>query len=428
MSEVKSPSGSLPRKLVVATLVLAAIGGIWWKTHHSADAQEGPGQKRGGMASAIGVAVVKRQDAPLQLGALGTVTSAYTVTVRSRVDGQLDKLHFTEGQLVKQGQLLAELDPRPYQAALTQVEGQLLRDQALLKNAELDLQRYKQLLAQNSIAKQQVDTQEALVQQYAGTVKLDQGAVDNARLQLSYSRVVAPITGTVGLRQVDPGNIVHASDTNGIVVITQTQPVNVVFAIPETSLSQVLQARQDSGSAALAVEAWDREDLKKIADGKVLAIDNQLNVSTGTVNIKASFDNSQNRLFPNQFVNAHLQLGVRKNAVVVPTVAIQLGKQGNYVYTVNADETVSLSKVKPGPVSGDSTVIEEGLEAGQKVAIDGLDKLRDGAKVKVIDRSAKAADGGNGGKGAKGGNGERAGHKADAATGPAAGSAASAAK
>lgn len=390
MSEIKSQSGSVTRNLLLTVLVLGAAGGIWWKMHHQPESAEAAAQRKGGMPVAIGVATVKRQDAPLQLGALGTITSAYTVTVRSRVDGQLDKIYFNEGQLVKQGQLLAELDPRPYQAALTQAEGQLLRDQALLKNAQIDLQRYQQLLAQNSIAKQQVDTQEALVMQYQGTVKNDQGIVDNAKLQLSYSRITAPISGRVGLRLVDPGNIVHASDANGIVVITQTQPINVVFSVPETALSQVLQASQQM-KQTLQVEGWDRDNRNKIADGTLLAMDNQLNVTTGTVSLKARFANEHETLFPNQFINVHLQLGTRKNAVIVPTVAIQLGKQGNYVYTVNADETVSLSKLKLGPVSGDNTIVEEGLEAGQRVAIDGLDKLRDGGKVKVIDRQAKAA-------------------------------------
>ncbi|WP_255701224.1 efflux RND transporter periplasmic adaptor subunit [Chromobacterium sp. Beijing] len=218
--------------LVVA---LALGGGWWWWQHAAADAA---GQRRAAPPAAVGVAAAQRQNVPLQISALGTVNSTYTVTVRSRVDGQLDKLHFEEGQPVKQGQLLAELDPRPFQAALAQAEGQLLRDQALLQNAQLDLNRYRQLLEQNSIAKQQVDTQAALVRQYQGTVKLDQGAVDNARLQLSYSRVTAPVSGRAGLRQVDPGNIVHASDANGLVVITQTQPINVLFSVPEVSLGR----------------------------------------------------------------------------------------------------------------------------------------------------------------------------------------------
>jgi multidrug efflux system membrane fusion protein len=272
---------------------------------------------------------------------------------------------------------------------LTQAEGQLLRDEALLQNARLDLDRYQKLLSQKSIAKQLVDTQDSLVRQYQGTVKLDKGAVDNARLQFTYSRITAPVTGRVGLRLVDLGNIVHASDANGIVVITQVQPINVVFAIPEVSLSQVLQA--NTANKQLKVEAWDRDNRNKIADGTLLAIDNQLNTSTGTINIKAQFANGNQQLFPNQFVNVHLLLGAQQDAITVPTVAVQLGKVGSYVYTVNEDQTVSLSKVKIGASSGDKSIIEEGLTPGQKVVIDGLDKLRDGAKVKVIDRAAQAS-------------------------------------
>lgn len=366
-------------------VVLLALGaGWWWRQHAAADAAA---QKRGAPPTAVGVAAARLQNVPLQVSALGTVNSTYTVTVRSRVDGQLDKLHFEEGQQVKQGQLLAELDPRPFQAALTQAEGQLLRDQALLQNAQLDLARYQQLLQQNSIAKQQVDTQQALVRQYQGTVKLDQGAVDNAKLQLSYSRVSAPVSGRVGLRQVDPGNIVHASDTNGVVVITQTQPINVLFSVPEVSLGAVLQASR--ANPGLTVEAWDRDNRNKLADGKLLAIDNQLNTSTGTVNLKARFANAGEALFPNQFVNVRLSLGEQENAVTVPATAVQLGKVGSYVYVVNADNSVSLAKVSAGARVGDIVVIEQGLKPGQRVVVDGLDKLRDGAKVAVVDRAAQ---------------------------------------
>jgi multidrug efflux system membrane fusion protein len=387
MSEIH-PKGRGARRIAVALLIVAALAAVWWFVRSpGAGSKADAAGRRGGMPVAVGTATVAQHDVGLALTALGTVTSTYTVTVHSRVDGQLDKVHFIEGQTVKQGQLLAELDPRPYQAALTQAQGQLLRDQALLRNAELDLARYRQLMEQNSIAKQQVDTQDALVRQYQGTVKLDQGAVDNARLQLEYSRITAPIAGRVGLRQIDPGNIVHASDTNGVVVITQNQPINVVFALPEVSLSQVLQAM--GHDSALNVEAWDRDNRNKLADGSLLAIDNQLNTGTGTVNLKARFANQQQQLFPNQFVNVRLQLGARPNAITVPTVALQLGSGGSYVYIVNADQTVSIGRVKTGPVSGDNTIIEQGLQAGQKVVIDGLDKLRDGAKVNVIDRAAQ---------------------------------------
>ena len=356
--------------------------------------------QKGGMPVAVGVAPVRKMDAPLQLTALGTVTSTYTVTLQSRVVGELKQVHFTEGQAVKKGQLLFSLDERPYVAALDQAKGQLLHDQALLDNARIDLQRYQQLVAQNSLAKQQLDTQAALVKQYEGTVKMDKGAVEAAQANVDYTRIVSPIDGRVGLRLVDPGNIVQTSSTTGMTVITQTQPINVVFAIPEGSLGQLLQA---SGvNQKLGVEAWDRDNKNKLADGKLLALDSQLNTSTGTINIKASFANEKQQLFPNQFVNVNLQLGVREHATVVPSVAIQLGKVGHYVYTVNDDSTVSVSKVELGPVSGDNTIIESGVHPGQRVVIDGVDKLRSGAKVKVIDRlaqaSSAASDDGSGGR------------------------------
>ncbi|HEY4319255.1 MAG TPA: MdtA/MuxA family multidrug efflux RND transporter periplasmic adaptor subunit, partial [Herbaspirillum sp.] len=324
----------------ISIVVLAAIVAFWWYQHHQGSkAAAAAAAARNGQAVAVGAATVARHDVELELIALGTVTSTYTVTVHSRVDGQLDKVHFTEGQMVKQGQLLAELDPRPYQAALTQAQGQLLRDQALLRNAELDLARYRQLLEQNSIAKQVVDTQDALVHQYQGTVKVDQGVVDNARLQLDYSRITAPVSGRVGLRQIDPGNIVHSGDANGVVIITQNQPINVLFALPEVNLNQVLDAMRQNPT--LKVEAWDRNNQHQLADGDLLAIDNQLNTLTGTVNLKARFANKGDQLFPNQFINVRLQLGAQPNVLTVPTVALQLGTGGSYVYVVNADQTVS---------------------------------------------------------------------------------------
>lgn len=368
-----------PFLFAIAFLILVLVmGGIYWAVTRNR------AMPPRGNAVAVGVATVNMEDAPLQINALGTVNSTYTATVRSRVDGELIRLHFSEGQQVRTGQLLAELDPRPFKAALMQAEGQLIRDKALLENARLDLKRYRQLLEQNSIARQQFDTQVSLVKQYEGTVRLDQGNVDNARLQLEYSRITAPISGRVGLRQVDLGNIVHSSDTNGIVTITQEQPINVFFSIPETDLTQVLKAGRTSRK--LAVSVWDRENRNRLSEGTLLAIDNQLNTDTGTIGIKARFDNKDNALFPNQFVNVHLHLGSQPDAIVVPTVAIQLGKLGHTVYRLNDNDTVSLVKVRTGAVSGENTIIEEGLEPGQIVVIDGVDKLRDGSKIRIIDR------------------------------------------
>ncbi|MBR7070540.1 MAG: MdtA/MuxA family multidrug efflux RND transporter periplasmic adaptor subunit [Oxalobacter sp.] len=369
------------RLSIIAVCALVAIA-IIWAIYWAMTRNKG-GYPRGGPI-AVKVATAVQADAPLEITALGTVNSTYSVTVHSRVDGQLMRLHFTEGQFVRQGQLLAELDDRPFKAQLLQAEGQLIRDKALLENARLDLQRYRQLLSQNSIARQQVDTQAALVRQYEGSVKIDQGAVDNARLQITYSRITAPVTGRVGLRKVDLGNIVHASDAEGIVTITQEQPINVVFSIPEVDLSKVLEAY--SADNRLAVEAWDRDDKNLLSQGVILALDNQLNTETGTIGIKAKFENTDRKLYPNQFVNVHMHLGAVQNAVLVPTAAVQLGKQGHTVYKVNGDGKVSLVKVRIGAVSGENTIIESGLEAGDTVVTDGVDKLRDGSQVKVVEQ------------------------------------------
>lgn len=379
-AQVRAYSGSTKVRNLILLILLAILALIGW--HWISGGASAGKDKRGNQPIAVGVASVNRQDVPLQLSALGTVTAAKTVTVHSRVDGQLEKLHFKEGDLVKEGQLLAELDPRPFQAVVTEQEGQLQRDQALLTNAKRDLERYLKLLPQNLVAKQQVDTQESLVQQYQGTVHLDQGLLDNARVQLEYSRIKAPTSGRVGLLQIDQGNIVHSSDSAGLVVITQTDPINVLFSVPEANLMSVLEAYQSN--QALPVSARDRDDRKVLAKGYLLAIDNQLNTSTGTVNLKASFDNQAQRLFPNQFVNVHLELGVRTQAVTVPTAAIQMGQPGHYVYTVQPDQTVKLTPVQVGPSSGELTIIEQGVQPGQQVVVQGLDKLRNQSKIRLI--------------------------------------------
>lgn len=374
-------------------LMIVALLGFWTYTRWQ---QPEPGaqrsSKRGGAPAARVMPVVaqpaKKSDVNVYLTGLGTVTPLKTVTVRSRVDGQLMRVLFREGQLVREGELLAEIDPRPFQAALTQVEGQMARDQALLANARIDLERYRALLAQDSIAKQLVDTQEALVRQYEGTVKIDQGQADNARLQLMYSRVTAPILGRLGLRLVDAGNIIRAGDTNGLVVITQLQPITVVYTIPQDNLPAVLK-RAQSGER-VPVDAYDRDQKAKLASGALLTVDNQIDTTTGTVKLKAQFSNDDAGLFPNQFVNVRMLIDTRRDVTTVPSAALQRGARGLFVYVVKEDRTVTLRDVKTGPAENDMTIIESGIESGELVVVDGMDRLREGATVELPSKDAAA--------------------------------------
>jgi membrane fusion protein, multidrug efflux system len=351
--------------------------------------------KKGQAAAPPGVPVVavaaKKTDFNVYLTGLGSVTPVNTVTVRTRVDGQLMEVLYQEGQVVGSGDLLATLDARPFEAQLTQAEGQLARDQALLENARLDLQRYRVLWDQDSIPQQQLDTQKALVRQLEGTVKNDQGQIESAKVNLAYCRITSPIGGRIGLRLVDQGNIVHVSDTNGLVVITQVQPITVIFPIPEDSLPQVL-ARLKTGEH-LPVEAYDREMRRKIAAGSLLTVDNQIDPTTGTVRLKAIFPNAGNELFPNQFVNARLLVEVRRGAIVVPAPALQRGPQATFVYLVKPDRTATVRPVTVGEIQGGEASVKTGLSAGELVVVDGADRLREGTRVELREAGQSSRNG-----------------------------------
>lgn len=361
----------------------------------------GGGRRGGGMDGRpvpVATAVARSGDIDVLINAIGTVTAKNTVTVKPRVDGLLLRVGFREGQLAKAGEVLAEIDPRPFQMLLDQANGQLARDQAQLTNAVIDQQRYQMLLAKDSISRQQLDTQDALVRQYQGAVQIDRAQVDNAKLQLSFARITAPVAGRAGLRQVDPGNMVRASDAGGLVVITQTQPINAIFAIPAEQMTTVL-ARLQAGES-LVVEAYDREGRNKLASGKLLTIDNQIDSATGTVKLKAEFDNAKENLFPNQFVNLRLRVQTQKDAVLIPAAAIQRGTQGSFVYVANGEEkTVALRPVTLGTATADTVAIEKGLLAGEIVVVDGADKLRQGAKIEMIQAGGSRDNAGSEGKG-----------------------------
>ena len=384
--------------VVVALLGLAALGWLaWYLTHQPAQDEGGPGSGRPGSGwrggppmTTVGVASVERTDLPVIVDALGTVTATATAVVRPQVSGVLQKIHFREGEMVKAGQLLATIDPRQFEMALMQATGQRKRDEAQLENARLTLERYRTLLEQDSIARQEVDTQAALVKQLEGTVIADRAAEGTARLNLGYTRVNAPIGGRVGLRAADIGNVIGPSDAEGIVVITQTEPIDVEFAVPQDRIGE-LRLRINEG-AALPVEAFDRSRTTLLDTGRFLAMDNQVDVQTGTVRAKARFSNAKHVLFPSQFVNVRLQLQTIQGALTVPVTAVRHGGEGEYVYVLNAAErAVSLRPVKRGLMTSDKVQIISGLTAGEQVITEGADRLKDGASVNL------PGDGKNGG-------------------------------
>ena len=367
-------------------LLFIGLGALWFfviQPRLGQQPQTSQFGRRAFMNSAmpVGIAVAEKGDIPITLEGLGTVTPLATVTIKTQLNGLLTQIAFNEGQLVKKGDFLAQIDPQIYQAQLEQYQGQLLRDQGLLADAKLDLARYQKLAAQDSIAFQQVDTQAATVKQDEGNVMVDEAQIQTAKVNLAYCHIVSPVDGIVGIRQVDQGNYVQTSDSNGIVVITQMQPMSVIFTVPEDKISQVVKRIRDG--ATLPVTAYDRTDTTEIATGTLSTTDNQVDTSTGTVKLRAMFANDKDELFPQQFVNARLLVDTLKDAIVVPTPAIQLGAPGSYVYIVNADSTVSIRVVKTGPTDGHRTAIISGLDLGETVVTDGVDRLYDGAKVQL---------------------------------------------
>lgn len=364
---------------ILAALVILILVLILWRILSSGKSNRHPAAQA---PIPVHVKTAYTGNFPVTFSSLGTVTALNTVTVRARVDGELIRILFHEGQKVKAGDLLAKIDPRPFQAQVDQTRGQMIRDQALLRNARQSLARAQELLPKDSIAPQDVDTSIALVRQYEGTVKMDQGLLEAALLQLDFTNMIAPISGKLGLRAVDVGNMIYTTDTTGLVVITQVQPINVLFTVTDTQLPHVLEAIREG--VTLQVEAWDRTRKNRLAVGRLVSIDNLVNTSTGTIRLKAEFTNEDDALFPNLFVNAQILVRTIENACIAPTAAVQLGSQGNFVYVVGSDNRVSVRMVETGPSNDQETVITKGISAGERMVIDGLDRLGDNSLVSII--------------------------------------------
>lgn len=391
------------RWVIAIVVVVAAIAAVWFWQSRSEPQSAAPGATgqakpsagagrrgmRSGPLAPVQAATATEQAVPRYLSGLGTITAANTVTVRSRVDGQLLALHFQEGQQVKAGDLLAEIDPSQFKVALAQAQGQLAKDKATLVNARRDLARYQQLVKTQLVSRQELDAQQALVSETEGTIKADEASVASAQLQLDWSRITAPVAGRVGLKQVDIGNQIASGDTTGIVVITQTHPIDLIFTLPESDIATVMQAKK--AGKPLVVEAWDRTNSNKLSEGVLLSLDNQIDATTGTIKVKARFNNEDDTLFPNQFVNARMLVDTEQNAVVIPAAALQMGNEGHFVWVLNDENKVSKHLVKPGIQDSQKVVISAGISAGDRVVTDGIDRLTEGAKVDVVEAQTAPA-------------------------------------
>ena len=375
------------RPLVLLCLVILLGFGVYRVTTAVLTPKEPATEKRAAAPQPVGIATIGTGDIKIVVTALGTVTPLATVTVKTQVNGQLLNVGFKEGQWVKKGDFLAQIDPRPFELAQAQYEGQLIHDQGLLDQARMDLARYQTLVKQNSIARQQAEDQVFLVKQYEGSVKLDQAQIDNQKLNLIYAHIVSPVDGRIGIRLVDPGNYVQTTDP-GLVVVAQMHPISVIFIVPEDDIPEIMAAIHEG--KPLEVQAYDRANVTYLSTGQVSALDSEIDTTTGTVKLRAMFENLDDKLFPNQFVNARLLLETLHDVITVPTTAIQRGAPGTFVYLLGQDDTVSVKPVGLGPLDGDKYAVNSGLSPGDRVVVDGADRLRDGAKVLVTTGGASS--------------------------------------